>query len=172
MRKILTLIIMFAVLLAIIAGILSFKPAISGNVVLNHSGITVLVKNTSNIGGVEVKIDRSDGIKLIIESLEIKSEMTLVEKDYKIYVQTSNGEREIRVIPSDAIAKAKKIDNVESISIEEYKGMPVYSIYGTKKALLFFVIPLTAEVNQKINLEDGKIVQTKKPWWSFLALGV
>ncbi|OGJ20242.1 hypothetical protein A3K73_08210 [Candidatus Pacearchaeota archaeon RBG_13_36_9] len=162
---------MFAVLLAVIT-FLYFKPSISGNAVYENRSIYVSVKNTSNIGGVEVRIDRSEGIKLIIESLEIESEMELVEREHKVYVQTSNGEKETKIIPSDTIASAKKIDTVESIKIEEYKGEPVYSIYGTKKARLFFVIPLTAEVNQKINLETGKMVKTKKPWWHFLALGV
>jgi len=173
MKKILTLIIVSVVLLIIIAGILSFKPSISGNVVSNTNGIFVGEKNTSTIGGVEVNIERDQNqVKMVVEGLEIMARVELEERERKIYAKTSSGESEVKVIPSDAIDKASKISQVSSMEIEEYKGQAVYSIYGTKRARLFFIIPLTADVNQKINVEDGEVVYTKKPWWHFLALGV
>ena len=80
--------------------------------------------------------------------------------------------REIKLLPSDVILKATKIQNVTSIKIEEYKEEAVYSVKGTTKARLFFIIPVTANVVQKINAGTGEIMKTERPWWSFLALGV
>ena len=140
---------------------------------VNNTSIYVLVKNVSFIGGVEVKVEKSAaGTKLFISNSEINSKVELVERDKKVYAKTPAGEKEIKVLPWDAEDSAKKIDTVKIIEIEEYKGKPVYSISGTKKAYLLFAIPLTADVNQKVSLEDGKVVYTKKPWWHFLALGV
>ena len=100
-----------------------------------------------------------------------ESVLNILEKDSKIYVRTSKGYKEIKILPEEAISKANKIENVNKVTIGQ-EGEAVYLISGTKKARLFLLFPITADVEQKINVENGELVSTKKPWWSFWAFGV
>ncbi len=135
--------------------------------------IELIDKNTSRIGSIEAVVNRSQNqIRIVIEGAEILSQLQLQEMEKKIYAQTTTGSQEIKVLPTDAIGKATKITNVESIEIQEYKGQAVYTIRGTKKTYLLFIIPITSEVEQKINVETGKVAHTNRPWWHFLALGI
>ena len=140
---------------------------------INDSGIQVVIKNTSMIGGIEAFVGRiQEQTVMLVEDVPIPSKMQLEERERKIYVKTTDGDKEIKVTPSDALGKATKIQEVISIEIQEHEGLGVYAIKGTKTARLFFVYPLRAEVQQKINVEDGKVVYTKRPWWHILALGI
>jgi len=107
-----------------------------------------------------------------IGEMSVESLLEVVERAEKIYIETSKGEREIRILPEKAIFNAKKIENVADIKISQEGSDAVYIISGTKKARLFFIFPIMADVEQKISVEDGEVVSTKKPWWSFLALGI
>lgn len=122
----------------------------------------------------EVSIKRISGGENTIKigSDSIKTFLEVVEKSEKIYIKTSEGDKEIKILPSEAKSNANKIDVINNIEIEEEKGNAVYVISGTKKARLFFVFPLTAEVEQGIDIEEGSVVSTNKPWWHFLAFGI
>lgn len=113
-----------------------------------------------------------EGTILEVDGESVKSFLNIVEEDSKIYVKTSMGDKEIKILPEEAIFNANKIENVNEIVIGQEDGEAVYLISGTKKARLFFIFSIIAEVEQKINVEDGELVSIKKPWWSFLALGI
>jgi|ETNmetMinimDraft_2_1059921.scaffolds.fasta_scaffold32914_1 hypothetical protein len=122
----------------------------------------------------EVSVERNVGGGNIInvEKESIKTFLEVIEENEKIYIKTSEGNKEIKILSEEAITNAQKIDTIEKVEIEEDKGKAVYSIHGTKRARLFFIFPVLAEVEQKIDVEDGSLVSTKKPWWHFLALGI
>jgi len=126
------------------------------------------------IKGKKVNIERgAGGINIIeFEDKSIQTLLEVIEESERIYIKTSRGNKEIKILPEEAIINAKKIDSVSQTKIEEEDGQVVYSISGTKKAKLFFVFSITAEVKQNIEVEDGSIVSTKRPWWHFLAWGV
>jgi len=103
-------------------------------------------------------------------SVDILLDITL-DSD-KVYVKTPNGNKEIKILPDEAVSKADKIDNVIHIALKEVEGYAVYSIKGTKKVKLLFIFPVLAEIEQGIDLETGELIYTKKPWWHFLAKGI
>lgn len=110
----------------------------------------------------ESKIEIDNKIVITKKGIEIK--------ESKLYIKTTVGLKEIKVLPEEAISKAKEITTIEEIILEEESQKLVYSVKGTKSAKLFFLIPVKIEIEKKINAETGDVISVKKPWWSFLAL--
>jgi len=122
----------------------------------------------------EVSIERNINGKNIIniEEKSIETSLEVIEESEKVYVKISGENKEIKILPSEAISKATKIKNIKEIKIEEEDSKAVYTISGTKKAYIFFIISITANVQTKVNVESGDVINVKKPWWHFLALGI
>ena len=97
----------------------------------------------------------------------------IVIKESKLFMDMSTGKEEpINFLPEDAIKKAKDVAETPEIIKVELKAedeKPIYSIKGTKKAKILFLIPVTLEIETKIDATTGNIESVKKPWWSFLA---
>jgi len=89
----------------------------------------------------------------------------------KVYLETSSGVKEIKILPKEASSKTL-VKSIDEMKITEENGKPIYYISGEVKGRLLLIIPISAKVTQKINIETGEIVSTKKPWWSFLATGI
>ncbi len=125
------------------------------------------------IKDVNVVIEKdSDGLSTLkTENNSVKSSLEIVTESQKVYIKTDRGNKQIKFLPEEAISKSK-IKDVNEIKIEGYEGEVVYAIAGTTKAKLFFIFPITAKIETKVNVETGQIVYTKKPWWSFLAVGI
>lgn len=65
--------------------------------------------------------------------------------------------------------KFKEIKFIDKIEIGKYEGEIVYDISGTSDAKLFFIIPIKEKIKQKIDVDSGEVIFTKKSWWGFLA---
>jgi len=128
-----------------------------------------IVSVKSYISNKEVEIEE---FAIEIEGKSFDSSLEIVKENSSVYARTSQGDKEIKILPEDAIANADKIEDVTSITINQEGDSAVYVVSGTKGARLFFIIPITAKVKQSINVEEGFVVSIEKPWWSFLARGI
>jgi len=157
-------------------GTISNKPSISKSCTQDNADETDTSLETKiYIGNEEVSVERdAEGENIINVGKEIiKTNLELLEMNRKLYIKNSEGKKtQIKVLPEEAIEKAPKIENIDEIRITTSKDETVYSIIGTKNAKLFFMIPVLAEVEQRVSIEDGELISTKKPWWSFLASGI
>ena len=108
--------------------------------------------------------------KLQIESgkTSANSKETFVIEESKLYITTSSGNKQIKVLPEEASSKAK-VTTVKEIELKEEASVPVYSVKGTKEAKILAIIPISLEIETKVSAESGEIVSISKPWWSFLA---
>lgn len=110
---------------------------------------------------------------LKVEDVSVESLSELIEKSGKIFVVTSKGSNEIKVLPSTALIKANFTGKADKIHIEEaYDGKALYVVSGKKNGLFLLIFPVEAEIKVSIDVESGEIVSTEKPWWSFLAWGI
>ncbi len=108
--------------------------------------------------------------KLLIQT-EYASASTikkLVIKERKLYMETSEGNKQIKIMPEVASSKAIEITAVKEIELKEEHAKPVYSVKGIKQSTLFLIVPISMEVETKINAETGVVISVNKPWWSFL----
>jgi len=106
-------------------------------------------------------------------NVQISTTENLTIRDSKIYIETPFGRNQVTVLPDSAVAKATEITQVVSVELRnEFTGettKPVYTIKGTKKANILFIIPVTLDITTKVNGDNGSVMSVDKPWWSFLA---
>ena len=98
--------------------------------------------------------------------------LNLIENSGKIYVKTDVGNVEVKISPSDAKSIAKGMTVVKAIQLKEDNNKILYVILGEKEARLFWLIPVTANVEQGIDAQTGESIYMKKSWWAFLAAGI
>jgi len=131
-------------------------------------------KQKSFIERKEAKYEKNEKnvFTLRVEEVAVESLSELTESEGKVFVVTSKGNNEIKVLPSTALVKANFTGKADKINIEEsYDGKAVYVVSGKKKGLFLLIFPVEAEIKVNIDVETGEIVSTEKPWWSFLVLG-
>jgi len=144
------------------------------------SGDTVTCQTTET-RPVEAKIETVSGVETISiskiedklsittkEASAITTEKLIIEKS-KLYLKTSAGNKEVKILPEEASSKATEISKISEIELIEESQKPVYSVKGTKQARILFIFPVEMEIGTKVNAETGNIISISKPWWSFLA---
>ena len=143
--------------------------------IVTESGTTnvIIEKTEEEKLSIKTVTPSAEGVSESISALT--SEKLIVDKS-KLYVDTSEGEKQVKIMPEEAISKMEEETGIERLDIKEEeikleveKSALVYSIKGKKRAKLFFIIPVSMEVETKVSAETGNVVSVKKPWWSFLA---
>ena len=86
----------------------------------------------------------------------------------KLYMSTSEGQKQVSLSTED-VSKTAGVTAVKDIALNEENAVPVYSVNGTLQARLFSIIPVSMDIQTKINAENGQVISSAKPWWSFLA---
>ncbi len=128
------------------------------------------VKISSLESGVEsVSIEKvPNGLSLQSEKATAVTTGRLISEGNNLFLKTSTGNKEIKVLPEEASSKATAITSVSTIELKEESQRPIYSVKGTKQAKLLFVIPVSMKIETKVSAESGDVISVKKPWWSFL----
>jgi hypothetical protein len=60
---------------------------------------------------------------------------------------------------------------VKSAELKSAMQEPVYEVIATKEARLFGLVPVSMDVEMEVDVSNGEIEVTKKPWWGFLCSG-
>ena len=104
-------------------------------------------------------------------SAQVECSQELVIEESKLLMITSDGKKPINISPADAVEVSGTPDQkaIKEIELKEEAKKPIYLIQGTKRAKLFFLIPVSMKIESKIDAGSGKVLAVKKPWWSFLA---
>jgi hypothetical protein len=85
----------------------------------------------------------------------------------KFFMTTSEGEKQIKLSPKDAI-QGLELDISKQVNLTEEEGIPIYFIDGVKQVKFLFIIPVSMEIQAKINAENGRVISFNQPWWNFL----
>ena len=120
----------------------------------------------------DVTIRTAPGYKGILETptISVKASGELVIEESKLLMKTSVGKKPINIMPEDAITVSATPDKklIKEIELREESQKPVYSVKGIKQARLLFIIPVSMEIETKIDAETKDVISVNKPWWSFL----
>lgn len=92
----------------------------------------------------------------------------LVIENSRLLMETSAGKKQINILPEEALSKATVTTNVNAIKLKEESQQPIYSIKTTEQTKLFFVIPVSMQIETKVSAESGNVISVKRPLWSFL----
>jgi hypothetical protein len=117
----------------------------------------------------KVIIDKTEvGLSIKTEKASATTTETLVIEEDKLYLKTYEGNKQIKITPEEASSKSE-ITTPKEIEIKEETMKPIYSVTGTKDARILFIIPVSMEIETKVDAETGDVFSINKPWWSFLA---
>jgi hypothetical protein len=118
---------------------------------------------------IEGKTVREENGKKIIEGGQFRAHTDLPisvnVSTNQLVVTTSAGDREVTVLPEQAIENLNaqgivgSIEDSESIEVVEEEGAPVYKIEGTQQKRLFGVLPLQFKSRYSVSAVDGSIRQ-------------
>lgn len=88
-----------------------------------------------------------------------------------IMIETPKRNITINIVPSVAVQIIKKVvdEPEKELEIETKEDSVLYKAEGMKEAKLLGFIPVKMKIQARINAENGRIIDIKKPWWAFLA---
>lgn len=118
-------------------------------------------------------VSANTGMKMTQEKVQDKTQLK---------VQLSNGRNaEVKVMPDKASEKAierlqLKVCSAENNCQIELKEVgqgeqtrAAYEVHAEKDAKLFGLFKTKMQVQAQVDAENGEVIQSKKPWWAFLA---
>ncbi|MEM4268223.1 MAG: hypothetical protein QXK37_05330 [Candidatus Woesearchaeota archaeon] len=139
-------------------------------------------------GGKQIEIQTQDNNQLKLKSgnVEARTSMKMLQEQTqsgtKLKVQLSNGkDTKVKVMPDTASEKAIErlrikvcsAENGCSIELKEVgSGEQVkaaYEINAQKEARILGLFKTKMQVQAHVDAQNGEVIQTKKPWWAFLA---
>ncbi|MEN7981852.1 MAG: hypothetical protein ABFQ65_00195 [Nanoarchaeota archaeon] len=141
-----------------------------------------------DVEGKQIRIEEQVNNKIRLKSQDISADTDLeLEEDTsnsqtKLKTTLSNGRNaEIKIMPDTASEtalqrlklKACSEENNCSIELKEVgQGEEVrvaYEVRAEKQAKVFGLFRTQMRVESQVDAETGEVIQTKRPWWSFLA---
>jgi len=138
-----------------------------------------------NQAGQQMQIQAGEGneIKLQSGNVEAKTTMTMSQEQVQnrtmLKVQLSNGmNSEVKIMPDAAseTALARLGATCEGTCTIELKEVgtgsqtkAAYEIKTQKQSKVLGLFKAQMQVQAQVDAENGEIIQSKKPWWAFLA---
>jgi hypothetical protein len=95
----------------------------------------------------------------------------LIIENSQLFMETPAGKKSINIKPQEAItlSATPNPESIQDLKLKEESQRPVYSVKGKKQVKLLFIIPVSMEIETKVDAQTGDVISIKKPWWSFLA---
>jgi len=119
---------------------------------------------------IKINVDEAKKkLEIEIDKITAVTNKSIKIENSKLYIETSVGYQEIKISPKEASSKAREITTLKKIEVKEESQKPIYSVKGTREAKLLFIIPVSMEIEIKVDVETGNVISINKPWWSFLA---
>lgn len=136
-----------------------------------YAGGQVQTSGSAGQEASEIAIEKDSEDKKIIRKGDdaIETQLDISEESLQLFISTSEGEEKQIVFPDSAISEIRKSREIEKIVLEKENEKPVYHVYTTKKVKVLIVFSASLDEELKIDAESGEIIETKTPWWSFLA---
>ncbi|MBN1274671.1 hypothetical protein JXA12_00055, partial [Candidatus Woesearchaeota archaeon] len=146
----------------------------TGNVITcpttEEKPVTVGIVTSEGPRNISVEKIAEDAVSIREGSTSVRTSNRLVIEEERLLMETSQGDKEVKVMPSIASETATSQLGLQDYEIElKDVGKPVYEITGKKDVRIIGFIKAKMVVKSQINAETGIIEETEKPWWSFLA---
>ena len=137
--------------------------------------------------GIQVQEQNNNRTQLRVRNVSAHTSMELnqeqVQNKTRLKVKLSNGMgAEIKVMPDTASERALEalrlhVCSEENNCVIELKEVgqgegvrAAYEIRVQKEARIFGIFKTKMQVQAQVDGETGEVIQTKKPWWAFLAV--
>lgn len=121
-------------------------------------------------GTVQVSVGKNGTVTLVNNGITVQTNFPVVidPKSQTIGIKTATGITLISTLPSQALNGLPTSDKptiVQTAVLGEQNGQAYYDISGTQKRKFIGLIPVNANVETKINVQDGSVISSDKPWY-------
>ena len=144
--------------------------------------------NYTGENGQQIMVQKQSNnqMRIKVNKVSVNCNLNLTQKQIqnktKLETKLSNGRNaEIKVMPDVASEKALKRLRLKNCVEEQGCSLELkevgqgeqtklaYELKTQRQAKVFGLFKTKMQVQAQVNAETGEIIQTKKPWWSFLA---
>jgi len=150
-------------------------------------GLVAQLETFTNSAGDEVQLTLAEQTRLRVRDVEAHTSMNITQEQVQnrtqLRVHLSNGinNAEIKVMPNTAsetaLARLRirvcNESNNCTIQLKEVgtgnQTRAAYEVQAEKQAKVLGLFKTKMQVQAQIDAETGNVIQTKKPWWAFLA---
>jgi hypothetical protein len=138
----------------------------------------------SNKEKIEVRLNSQNKVQLRIKNISAHSELEMftnksINNETRLRASLSNGKyAEIKIMPdvaSEVAISRLRLKSCENCSIvlrevrTKNEIHAAYEVKAEKQAKVLGLFKTKMNVQAQINAETGQVLDTKKPWWAFLA---
>lgn len=121
-------------------------------------------------GKVSIHVEKDGTVTLINNGINIQTTFPVVidPKSQTIAIKTPSGVTIINTLPSQAldnITKTDKPTTIQTAVLGAQNGETFYNISGLQERKFMGFIPVTANVETKINAQNGEKISVSKPWY-------
>lgn len=124
----------------------------------------------SQAGAVSISVNKDGTITLVNNGVTVTTTYPVIidPKSQTIAVRTANGVTLINTLPSQALAgidAADKPTTIQTAVLGAQDGQAYYEVTGTQDRKFIGLIPVTANVETKIDAQNGSIITVDRPWY-------
>ena len=124
----------------------------------------------SQAGAVSVSVNKDGTITLVNNGITVTTTYPVIidPKSQTIAMRTVNGVTLINTLPSQALAgidAADKPTTIQTAVLGDQDGQAYYEVTGTQDRKFIGLIPVTANVETRIDAQNGSIITVNRPWY-------
>lgn len=138
------------------------------NVPISNSPLIQL--QNAQVGTVSISIGKNGTITLVNNGVTVTTNYPVVidPKSQTVAIRTPSGVTVINTLPSqafDGISTADKPTTIQSAVLGAQDGQAYYEVTGTQERKFLGIVPVTANVQTKINADNGSVASINRPWF-------
>lgn len=121
-------------------------------------------------GIVAMHVNKDGTVTLVNNGVTVTTNYPVVidPKSQTIAIRTPSGVTVINTLPSQAlngVDAADKPTTIQSAVLGAQDGQAYYEVTGTQERKFLGIVPVTANVQTKINADNGSVASVNRPWF-------
>lgn len=103
--------------------------------------------------------------------VRVKTRRTFVNNENGFGIETPNGIKEIKILPSQASDRAKEVltEIFGEIELKEEQGRVFYDFNEEKRVKVLGFIPVKAKYSAQVDAESGELINSQRPWFDSIS---
>ena len=121
-------------------------------------------------GTVAIHVNKDGTVTLVNNGVTVTTNYPVVidPKSKTVAIRTPSGVTVINTLPSQALSDvsvADKPTTIQSAVLGAQDGQAYYEVTGTQERRFLGIVPVTADVQTKINADNGSVESVNRPWF-------
>ena len=134
------------------------------------STASLISVQNSQAGTVSISVNKDGTVTLLNNGISVQTQYPVVidPKTQTIAIRTPSGVTIINTLPSQAlngVGATDKPTTIQSAVLGAQDGQAYYEVTGTQDRKFLGIVPVTANVQTKINADNGRVESINRPWF-------